>query len=200
MPLVGMLRQAIVRDGFAGLGDERLDRVGEMLAADVVVTMLNPEPVGPSSTSACVWPTGGSKRYDASSMRQPQRILEVNRVHEAAVFDAAVWIPRSSSRSTACQNVACESENATWCTQPMSVDVRVGSGSRSSFVKVVMRRPSPGSKYRWLSDSLSRLGCSKTNGIPSKPSQKSIDVWRSAPTIVMWWTPWLRRCEATTGW
>jgi modulator of FtsH protease len=34
------------------------------------------------------------------------------------------------------------------------------------------------------------LGWSKTNGIPSTPSQKSIDVWRSAPTIVMWWTPW----------
>src|SRR4051812_50197737 len=27
--------------------------------------------------------------------------------------------------------------------------------------------------------------------MPSTPSQKSIDVWRSAPTIVMWWTPWL---------
>ena len=38
---------------------------------------------------------------------------------------------------------------------------------------------------------MSRFGCSKTNGIPSTPSQKSIDVWRSAPTIVMWCTPWL---------
>src|SRR5690349_16756832 len=28
-------------------------------------------------------------------------------------------------------------------------------------------------------------------GIPSTPSQKSIDVRRSAPTRVMWWTPWL---------
>src|SRR5215210_982865 len=27
--------------------------------------------------------------------------------------------------------------------------------------------------------------------MPSTPSQKSIDVWRSAPTMVMWWTPWL---------
>src|SRR4051794_28332924 len=27
--------------------------------------------------------------------------------------------------------------------------------------------------------------------MPSTPSQKSIDVRRSAPTIVMWWTPWL---------
>src|SRR5215468_6507044 len=27
--------------------------------------------------------------------------------------------------------------------------------------------------------------------MPSTPSQKSIDVCRSAPTIVMWWTPWL---------
>src|SRR5215213_3062940 len=27
--------------------------------------------------------------------------------------------------------------------------------------------------------------------MPRTPSQKAIDVWRSAPTIVMWWTPWL---------
>src|SRR6185437_14389755 len=27
--------------------------------------------------------------------------------------------------------------------------------------------------------------------MPSTPSQKSIDVRRSAPTSVMWWTPWL---------
>src|SRR3954467_13849964 len=103
-----------------------------------------------------------------------------------------LWrIPRSSRRSTACANVACDSANARWCTAPGSVDVRSPSGVRSSFVKTVMRRPSPGSKYRWLSFGLSRLGCSKTNGIPSTPSQKSIDVRRSAPTIVMWWTPWL---------
>ena len=37
-------------------------------------------------------------------------------------------MPRSSSRSTACRNVACESENAMWCTQPGSVGVRAGSG------------------------------------------------------------------------
>ena len=92
-------------------------------------------------------------------------------------------IPRSSSRSTAWQKVACETENAMWCTQPGSVDVRVGSGVRSSLVKIVISRPSPGSKYRWLSDSRSRFGCSKTNGMPSTPSQKSIEVCRSAPTM-----------------
>src|SRR5919202_4612140 len=103
-----------------------------------------------------------------------------------------LWrISRSSRRSTAWRNVACESAKARWCTQPGSVGVRAGSGTRPSFVKTVIRRPSPGSKYRWLSASLSRLGCSKTNGMPSTPSQKSIDVWRSAPTMVMWWTPWL---------
>src|SRR3954454_21703358 len=103
-----------------------------------------------------------------------------------------LWrIPRSSRRSTAWKNVACETENARWCTQPGSVGVRAGSATRSSLVKMVIRRPSPGSKYRWLSAALSRLGCSKTNGIPSTPSQKSIDVWRSAPTSVMWWTPWV---------
>src|SRR3954452_20870721 len=103
-----------------------------------------------------------------------------------------LWrMPRSSRRFTAWKNVACESENAMWCTQPGSVGVRVGSGTRSSLVNTVIRRPSPGSKYRWLSDGLSRLGCSKTNGMPSTPSQKSIDVCRAAPTIVMWWTPWL---------
>src|SRR3954451_8007371 len=100
-------------------------------------------------------------------------------------------MPRSSSRSTVWKNVAWDTENARWWTQPGSVAVRCGSGVRSSLVKIVIRRPSPGSKYRWLSDARSRLGCSKTNGIPSRPSQKSIEVWRSAPTIVMWWTPWL---------
>src|SRR4051794_35156341 len=110
--------------------------------------------------------------------------------------------PRSWRRSTAWRNVACESANARWCTQPGSVGVRSGSGTRSSFVKTVISRPSPGSKYRWLSDGLSRLGCSKTKGIPSRPSQKSIDVWRSAPTSVMWWTPcdWsLRIARSTLG-
>src|SRR3954469_1474618 len=100
-------------------------------------------------------------------------------------------IPRSSRRSTVWANVACETENAMWCTAPGSVDVRVASGVRSSLVKIVIRRPSPGSKYRWLSDARSRLGCSNTNGMPSRPSQKSIEVCRSAPTSVMWWTPWL---------
>src|SRR4051812_34943178 len=114
-----------------------------------------------------------------------------------------LWrISRSSRRSTVWAKVACDSENAMWCTAPGSVDVRVGSGVRSSFVKIVMRRPSPGSKYRWLSFGLSRLGCSNTNGMPSTPSQKSIEVRRSAPTIVMWWTPWLwslRMGEASSG-
>src|SRR5436190_479121 len=43
----------------------------------------------------------------------------------------------------------------------------------------------------WFSSGRSRLGCSKTNGMPSRPSQKSIEVCLSAPTSVMWWTPWL---------
>src|SRR3954452_2094162 len=103
-----------------------------------------------------------------------------------------LWrMARSSRRSTVCAKVACDSDSAMWCTAPGSVDVRSLSGVRSSLVKIVISRPSPGSKYRWLSPGLSRLGCSKTNGIPSTPSQKSIDVRRSAPTIVMWCTPWL---------
>ena len=58
-----------------------------------------------------------------------------------------LWLtPRSSSRSTAWLKVAWESENATWCTQPGSIGVRAGSAVRSSLVKMVIRRPSPGSK------------------------------------------------------
>ena len=55
-------------------------------------------------------------------------------------------MPRSSSRSTTCRNVACETSNARWWTAPISVEVRLGSGVRSSFVNTVMSRPSPGSK------------------------------------------------------
>ncbi len=55
-------------------------------------------------------------------------------------------MPRSSRRSTAWRNVAFDSENATWWTQPGSVGVRSGVPARSSLVKIVIRRPSPGSK------------------------------------------------------
>src|SRR3954454_23381306 len=108
--------------------------------------------------------------------------------------------PRSSRRSTAWWNVACDSAKARWCTQPGSVGVRSGVATRSSLANTVISRPWPGSKYRWLSAALSRLGCSKTNGIPSRPSQKSIDVWRSAPTMVMWCTPWLWSLRMETSW
>src|SRR4051812_18956331 len=105
-------------------------------------------------------------------------------------FGPLWWMPRSSRRSTAWSQVALDSANARWWTAPGSVEVRSSSATRSSLVNTVIRRPSPGSKYRWLSPGLSRLGCSNTNGMPSRPSQKSIDVCRSAPTSVMWWTPW----------
>src|SRR3954470_7323867 len=101
------------------------------------------------------------------------------------------WMPRSSRRSTAWRNTALDTAKARWCTQPGSVGVRSKTAVRCSLVKTVISRPSPGSKYRWPSSGLSRLGWSKTKGMPSTPSQKSIDVRRSAPTIVMWWTPWL---------
>jgi hypothetical protein len=55
-------------------------------------------------------------------------------------------IPRAVSRSTACRNVTRDTEKAMWCTQPGSVGVRRGSGLRLSSVKMVISRPSPGSK------------------------------------------------------
>src|SRR5690349_13702568 len=100
-------------------------------------------------------------------------------------------MPRSSRRSTARRNTALERLNAMWWTWPASWERGAASGTRLSFVKIVISRPSPGSKYKWLSSARSRLGCSKTNGIPSTPSQKSIEVWRSAPVSVMWCTPWV---------
>ncbi len=61
-------------------------------------------------------------------------------------FTPVFQIPRSSRRSTAWRKVAFETANAMWWTQPGSVGVRLGSPLRSSFVKIVIRRPSPGSK------------------------------------------------------
>ena len=78
--------------------------------------------------------------------REPERVVEVDRVHEASILDAAVLIPRASRRSTAWSNVAFDSEIAMWWTQPGSVDVRRGSGVRYSLVNTVISRPSPGSK------------------------------------------------------
>src|SRR6266545_3615616 len=77
-----------------------------------------------------------------------------------------------------------------------SIGVRwAGSFSKNSGVVVCPHTSSctkscPAARTKIRPVRLLRLGL-RTKGMPSTPSQKSIDVCRSAPTIVMWWTPWL---------
>ena len=94
-----------------------------------------------------MWPAGGSKRYDGELDQQAERVLEVDRVHEAAVLDPAVLdpalvealdrLPEGRLRDREREMVHARLDRSA---------CGVGSGLRSSLVKMVIRRPSPGSK------------------------------------------------------
>ena len=74
-------------------GDERLDRVREVDRGDVVVAALHADPVR-LQQHACV--RVARRRLEAVGGQldqEPERVLEVDRVHEAAVLDAAVADP-----------------------------------------------------------------------------------------------------------
>src|SRR5215475_12614452 len=87
---VRVLRRSILRQRAARPLDQRLDRIGEMLLCDVVVAALDAEPV---RLEQDVGVRVAERRLEAVRReldQQPERILEVDRVHEAAVLDAAV--------------------------------------------------------------------------------------------------------------
>src|SRR6185503_15951960 len=98
-------------------------------------------------------------------------------------------IPRSRRRAGASANVARDTFSARCSMHPISRGAGRRASVRVSLVNTVSSRPSPGSKYRWFSSGFPRFGCSKMNGMPSVPSQKSIALCRVEPTTVMWWNP-----------
>src|SRR4051794_6687272 len=90
---VGVLGAPIVRERVPRAEDERLDRVGEMRLGNVVVAASDPQPVR-LEQHVCVGEA--ERRLEAvrgELDREPERILEVDRVHEAAVLHAAVLDP-----------------------------------------------------------------------------------------------------------
>src|SRR5690349_8111092 len=87
---VGVAGGAVVGERLAGARDEPLDRVRKVLLADVVVTGLDPELVGLEQHLGV---GKGRRRLEAVGGeldQEAERILEVDRVHEAAVLDAAM--------------------------------------------------------------------------------------------------------------
>jgi len=94
-------------------------------------------------------------------------------------------MPRSRRRAGACRKIARDTLKAMCSTHPISLGACRLASSRDSLVNTVSRRPSPGSKYKWFSSGLPRLGCSMTNGMPSAPCQKSTALCFVDPTMVM---------------
>ena len=91
--LVRVLRRAVGGQRRARARDEQLDRVGEMLLRDVVVATLGPELV---RLEQHVRVRVAVRRLEAIRReldQQAERVVEVDRVHEAAVLDAAVRDP-----------------------------------------------------------------------------------------------------------
>src|SRR5689334_5439571 len=90
---VGVLGLPILRERLLGSHHQRLDRVGEMDLRDVVVAPLGPDPVRLEQDVGVGVPGRGNEAIGRELDEQPERILEVDRVHEPAVLDAAVADP-----------------------------------------------------------------------------------------------------------
>src|SRR3954468_20008500 len=87
---VCLLRRAILRKGWAVAQDERLDGVGDVDPVDAALAALDAQLVGLQED---VGVGGAVRRLEAVGGeldQQPERVGEVDRVHEAAVLDAAV--------------------------------------------------------------------------------------------------------------
>src|SRR5919202_5592443 len=90
---VGLLRRAVVRQRPPRAPDERLDRIREVLLGDVVVAALHADLV---RLEQHVGVRVAERRLEAVRRQldqQPQRVLEVDGVHEAAILDPAVADP-----------------------------------------------------------------------------------------------------------
>ena len=74
----------------AGALDEPLDRVGEVHRVDVVVAALDAEPVRLEQHLGVREAVRRLEAVRGQLDQQPERVLEVDRVHEAAILDAAV--------------------------------------------------------------------------------------------------------------
>jgi hypothetical protein len=81
-----------------------------------------------------VWPAGRLEAVGRELDQQPERVAEVDRVHEAAVLDAAVLDPALvEPLDRLPEHPALESAKATWWTWPASCERGDGSAARSSL-------------------------------------------------------------------
>ena len=78
--------------------------------------------------------------------QETQRIVEVDRVHEAAVLDARVLDPALVEAFDRLRERRLRDREREVVHEAGLTGRGVGSGSRSSFVNTVISRPSPGSK------------------------------------------------------
>src|SRR3954466_6522937 len=88
--VVGVLRRSVVRERRARPRDERLDRVREVILGDVVVAAFDAQLVGLQQHLRVRVRIRRLEAVGRELDQQAERVLEVDRVHEAAVLDAAV--------------------------------------------------------------------------------------------------------------
>src|SRR5215216_615497 len=91
--LVGVLGRAVVRQRLAGALGHAPDRVGEVDTIDVVVAALDPQLVRLQQHLGVRIALGRLEAVGGELDQEPERVLEVDRVHEAAVLDARVLDP-----------------------------------------------------------------------------------------------------------
>jgi len=118
----------------------------EMLARDVVVVVIEADAVCREEHVGVGMARGRLETIGGELDQQAERILEVDRVHEAPVLDPAVVDPALVEPLDRLRERRLGDRE-----REVMDTARIGRGAltvspRSSSVKIVIRRPSPGSK------------------------------------------------------
>ena len=128
--------------------DEQLDRVGEVLLRDVVVAALDAQLV---RLEQHVGVRVAVRRLEAIRReldQQAERVVEVDRVHEAAVLDAAVLDPAlvEPLDHLVERRLRDREREVVDASRALLVDAASRRAPAPRCVNTVIRRPSPGSK------------------------------------------------------
>ena len=124
------LGRAVLRQARPAAQRGALDRIGEMDLGDRVVAALDPYAMALHQHVGVGAPRGRLEAVGRELDQEAERVGEVDRSMKPRSLTPLCRIPRSSRRCTACWKVARDTANARWCTAPLSVEVRVGSGRR----------------------------------------------------------------------
>jgi CheY-like chemotaxis protein len=145
-PSVRVARAPVLRQRPVPAFDQRLDRVGQVDLVDMVIAARHADLVRLDHHVGLAVAFGRHETVARQFDPKAQRVAEIDRVHEAPVDRPGMGHAARVQPLGHLPELAWLTFSARWCSEPVASGTGVASGLRSSLVKMVISRPSPGSK------------------------------------------------------